>query len=235
MLHLRVNDYDKAYIELGSGTPFVCIHGSLGDFRSWSPVLGPISKHHRMIVPSLRHFFPEHWAGKGGFFTIRQHVADVITFIEGLKVGAVHLMGTLDASLIPAGVAPSNVRTSNVVEAADMIAAGDVDGGLTAFVDGIGGPGTWATRPPAAKQMRRGNAATLIGQVNEQRQPFTRADAEAIRSSTLLIGAAKTSGFLFVVLRALASAIPGAKSVFIPDTTHAERLHDASAAGGWYQ
>ena len=101
-----------------------------------------------------------------------------------------------------------------------MIAAGDVDGGLELFVDRIDGPGTWAKRPAASKQARRDNAHTLIGQINEQRQPFTRAQAEAIRTPTLLIGGAKTPGMLPIVLQALAGSIPGAKSALIPDATH---------------
>jgi len=40
VLRQRVNGYDMAYIEVGSGQTLVCIHGSLCDFRVWSPVLG---------------------------------------------------------------------------------------------------------------------------------------------------------------------------------------------------
>jgi pimeloyl-ACP methyl ester carboxylesterase len=44
MLRRRVNRYDIAYIELGEGSPLVCVHGTLGDFRLWSPILGPLSR-----------------------------------------------------------------------------------------------------------------------------------------------------------------------------------------------
>ena len=249
MKTLTVNDHDMPYIDLGSGPPLVCIHGSLGDYRSWTPVMGPLSKSHRLIVPSLRHFFPADWDGKGGRFTIPQHTADVIAFIEGLKLGPVDLMGhsrgghiafrvaserpellkklvlaepggELDATLLPPGQAASTARASSIIEAAEKIAAGDVEGGLRAFVDRIDGPGTWDKRPAAAKQLRRDNARTLIGQVNEQRRPFTHAEAAAIKVPTLLIGGARTPGMLPVVLKALADAIPGAKSEIIPETTH---------------
>ena len=48
MLRRRVNGYDMAYIELGEGPPLVCVHGTLGDFRVWSPVLGPLSRRRRV-------------------------------------------------------------------------------------------------------------------------------------------------------------------------------------------
>lgn len=249
MLTMRVDDHDMPYITLGAGAPLVCIHGSLGDFRSWSPVMGPLSARFRMIIPSLRHFFPAATDPRDGTFTIPQHVADVIAFIEGLKVGPVNLMGhsrgghiafrvaqlrpdlvrrlilaepggELDASLLPPGMPPSRERLASIVEAARLIGEGDVDGGLQYFVDRIDGPGTWAKRPAASKQLRRDNARTLMGQIDEKRQPFTRADAQAIRMPTLLIGGAKTPGMLPIVLKALAAAIPGARSELIPETTH---------------
>ncbi len=66
MESIRVNDYDMAYIGIGEGAPLVCIHGSLGDFRSWAPVMKPLSSGRRLVAPSLRRCFPEHWDGSGG-------------------------------------------------------------------------------------------------------------------------------------------------------------------------
>ncbi len=34
---------------LGAGPPLVAIHGSLGGFRSWGPVMGPLSRRNRLI------------------------------------------------------------------------------------------------------------------------------------------------------------------------------------------
>jgi pimeloyl-ACP methyl ester carboxylesterase len=57
MLHQHINGCDMAYIEVGEGSPLVCVHGSLCDSRIWSCVLGPLSRRHPVIAPSLRHFF----------------------------------------------------------------------------------------------------------------------------------------------------------------------------------
>ena len=247
MKRLRINDYDMAYLDIGEGAPLVCVHGSLGDFRTWSPVLGPLSRRHRLLVVSLRRFFPEPWDGVGPGFTIAQHTADVIGFIETLGVGPVDLMGhsrgghiafrvaqqrpdllhklvlaepggNLDASF-GGGEASVPLRV-HVAVAAEMIAAGDIQGGLQSFSDAIEGQGAWRRLTAGARQQIRDNALTLLGQVNEQRQPYGRAEAESIHTPTLLIGGAETQGSLPVVLRGLSAHMPKARVAMIPNATH---------------
>lgn len=252
MKTLRVNDYDMAYLDLGAGKPLLCVHGSLNDFRAWMAVLKPLSAGRRLIVPSLRHYFPEHWDGKGGRFTMAQHVDDVIAFIEALGAGPVDLIGhsrgghlafrlalkrpdlvdrlvlaepggQLDDSLLPTGTndgPPAAGTRAHVAQASEKIAAGDLDGGLRAFIDGINGPGSWDKLPAADRQMREDNAATLLAQVNEGRLPFARAEAEALAAPILFVGGADTPGMLPVVLKALAAHVKGARTAIIPDAGH---------------
>ena len=93
MQTLSIDGTEMAYLDVGAGPPLVCVHGSLCDFRIWNGVLGPLSKKHRVIALSLRHFFPEQWDGKGDTYSIAQHVSDVIGFIEKLNIGPIDLMG----------------------------------------------------------------------------------------------------------------------------------------------
>jgi esterase len=198
-----VNGYDMAYLEVGQGPPLVCVHGTLGDFRTWSAVLGPLSKKHRVISLSLRHFFPEHWDGVGKDYLMAQHVADVIGFVEQLGSGPVNLMGhsrgghicfrfaglrpdllrklilaepggELDVTLNPAAKLGPSGPAAWFAAAAKQVAAGDIDGGLMIFFDAIDGEGAWARLPAAPRQQLRDNASTLIGQLGENRQPYTR-------------------------------------------------------------
>ncbi|MEM8973861.1 MAG: alpha/beta hydrolase [Pseudomonadota bacterium] len=248
----RLSDYDMAYLDIGSGLLTVCIHGSLNDFRAWMAVLKPLSTRRRLIIPSLRHYFPEHWDGKGGKFTITQHVDDVIAFIKGLGTGPVDLIGhsrgghiafrlalkrpdlirrlvlaepggTADESLLPAvdepGSAPAGSR-AHVKEASDKIAIGDLEGGLRAFIDGINGPGSWDNLPASDRQMRHDNAYTLLAQINEGRQPYTKAEAEALSLPTLFVIGGSTPGMLPKVSKALAKHVPEAKTVIIPEAGH---------------
>src|SRR5690242_16276463 len=163
MLYRRVNHTDIAHIALGKGPALVCVHGTLGDFRVWSPVMGPLSRHHRVISLSLRHFFPEHWDGHGTDYTIAQHVADVIAFIEALGPEPVDLMGhsrgghiafrvaqqrpdllrrlvlaepggDLDPSLHPdSAAAAAPALNTRYHDAAARVAADDIDGALEIF------------------------------------------------------------------------------------------------------
>jgi pimeloyl-ACP methyl ester carboxylesterase len=249
MQTLPVNGYDMAYLDVGQGPPLICVHGSLCDFRIWSVVLGPLTRRHRVIAVSLRHFFPEHWNGVGDTYSIAQHVDDMIAFIEKLDIGPVDLMGhsrgghiafrvaqqrpdllrklilaepggELDATLDPAFKPGPSPLAARIAASADVIGKGDIDGGLALFMDALEGPGAWKRMPAAAKQQLRDNAVTLIGQVRDQRPPFSRADAEAIRTPTLFIGGANTRGALPQVLHTLAANVAGSCTEIIPNTTH---------------
>ena len=88
------------------------------------------------------------------------------------------------------------------------------------FVDTIDGEGAWERLPAAPRQQLRDNAATLIGQVGENRRPYSKTDAQSIRTPTLFIGGADTPGALPAVLRALAAEVPGARTAIIPGTSH---------------
>ena len=244
MESLPVNGTDIAYLALGRGPPLLCVHGTLGDFRTWSAVLGPLSKTRRVIALSLRHFFPAHWNGVGDDYTMAQHVDDVIGFIERLSAGPVDLMGhsrgghiafrvaerrpdllrrlvlaepggELDASLDPAAK-----PVARFAAAAEKIAAVDIDGGLTLFFDLIEGDGAFARLPAAPKQQLRDNAMTLVGQRGENRKPYTRAAAESIRTPALFIGGGASRGPLPAVMRTLAAHVPGARTAMIAGAGH---------------
>ena len=249
MQTLRVNGYDMAYFDVGQGPPLVCVHGSLCDFRVWSAVLGPLTPKHRVIAVSLRHFFPEHWDGVGDTYSIAQHTADVVAFIEKLDAGPVDLMGhsrgghisfrvaqrrpellrrlilaepggELDATLDPAFRPGPSPLAARIAAAAEVITKGDVDGGLEVYMDALEGPGSWKRIPAATKQELRDNAYTLLGQTRDNRPPFSKADAEAIRMPTLFIGGANSKGALPQVLHTLAAHVKGSKTAMIPGTTH---------------
>lgn len=88
----RVNDYELTCQVAGRGAPLLLIHGSLCDYRYWQGQVEALSAFYRVIVPSLRHYFPEQWDGSGAGFTTEQHVDDLLALLDQLH-GPAHLMG----------------------------------------------------------------------------------------------------------------------------------------------
>jgi len=248
MPSLRVNGYDLAYAEEGSGDPVLLIHGTLGDQRSWAAQMAPLGARFRVLALSMRHCWPGRWE-EGGDFTIDRHVADVVGLITALGQGPVRLVGhsrgghiafriaerhpellralvlaepggELDESLGGKPPGAPGRQASAFAEAAALIAAGDTEGGLRRVAEHTGGPGAWERRPEARKAIARDNARTLLGQVHERRRPYSRAAAEAIRTPTLLLGGAETRPQFIAILDALERTIAGARRVTIPNATH---------------
>ncbi|HBO7562684.1 TPA: alpha/beta hydrolase, partial [Pseudomonas aeruginosa] len=88
----EVDGYQLVYQDLGEGTPVLLVHGSLCDYRYWQWQLRSLGERHRLIVPSLRHYYPERWDGQGADFTSARHVADLLALVERLGE-PVHLLG----------------------------------------------------------------------------------------------------------------------------------------------
>jgi pimeloyl-ACP methyl ester carboxylesterase len=130
--------------------------------------------------------------------------------------------GDLDASLLEPGAPPAPPMPLAVIMpmVLNSIGSGDIDGALKAFVDAIDGDSAWARTPAAARQQLRDNVFTLLGQAGEDRRPYTRAQAEAIRTPTLFVGGGNTTGNLATVHRALARHVSGSQTVMIDRAKH---------------
>ncbi len=177
---------------------------------------------------------PVHLLGhsRGGHiaFRVAQRFPDRVRALVLAEPG-----GTLDEALRPArpasdAPAPPGVPLAEAVaRAADRVRGDDVDGGLALFVDAVMGPGAWGRSSPRIARMQRDNARTLLGQVKEGRRPYTRADMEAIRAPTLLVGGADTRLLVPPILDAMARGIAGAARVDLPGTTHLMSDEDPAA------
>ncbi|WP_424814088.1 alpha/beta fold hydrolase [Roseococcus sp. YIM B11640] len=246
MPSFEVDGYPISYAEAGIGEPLVMIHGTLGDQRSFAPQMEAFAAKYRVLSLSMRHTWPGNWQ-EGGNFTIARHVEDVAGFIRGMGLGKVRLLGhsrgghisfrigekypelvralvlaepggELDETL--GGVPASGQQAANFATAAQKIAAGDIEGGLSEVAERTGGPGAWGRRAEHRKAINRDNARTLLGQMHEDRKPYTRAAAEAVDIPTLLIGGEKSQPSFGKIMDALERTMPRTERVTVPNGTH---------------
>jgi esterase len=173
---------------------------------------------------------PVHLLGhsRGGHiaFRVAQNDPDLIRSLVLVEPGGV-LAADLETGL-PA--APPTLALGPLyAKAAERIRRGEIDEGLQATIDVLAGQGGWDRTPEPARQMLRDNAATLLGQLKEQRAPFARADAEAIKAPTLLIAGEQSPASFHHVLDGLESALRDSRRVVIPNASHSSNVDNPRA------
>jgi esterase len=168
---------------------------------------------------------PVHLLGhsRGGHIAFR--VAQTFPDLVG-KLVLVEPGGALDASLEP----PHAPKTAPIAlgplyaAAAERTRRGKIDEGLAPTAEVIFGPGGWASLSDEKKQQMRDNARTLLGQIREQRAPFSRADAEAIRAPTLLMAGEHSPESFHRILDGLESALKDVRRLVIPNASHGSNV-----------
>jgi pimeloyl-ACP methyl ester carboxylesterase len=248
---IRVNGYDMAYREEGTGEPLVLVHGSVNDYRAWAGQVPALAEHFRVFAVSLRRYYPDRWDGAGAF-SWRQHVDDVAGFIGALGIGPAHLVGHSRGGYVALQVArfhPGTVRrlvlaepglprdailppneaaqraaanfTESVRGTAALLEKGQVEAAAAFFIDGVSGAGTWATRSEAERAIVRDNIRTVLGEARDVRAAVTREDAARVDLPTLLVGGEKSPEPFGLVLDVLEAAMPKARRVTIAGASHA--------------
>ena len=101
---VSVNGTTLTYLQQGSGTPVVFIHGSFSDHRIWETQRQAISAHHQFIALTMRYFGTAPWSDDGQNYTQATQVADVAAFVRSLGAGAVHVVGRSHGASIALGL-----------------------------------------------------------------------------------------------------------------------------------
>lgn len=184
-------------IDRGDGPPILLVHGAACDHRIWAPHVAHLENTHRCIAPTLRWFGTSTWPGNIADFGEKIHAMDLADIIESLGCGPVLLLGwsyganvalrlAVDRPELVSGiVAYEPSATSLVSNTADIAAhqssmrekflpvtdaasGRDNLGVLTAFIDAVGGAGTFEKLSPDIRQICLENAHTLIPLLNSK-------------------------------------------------------------------
>jgi non-heme chloroperoxidase len=106
------------YVEEGTGTPVIFVHGSLSDGGYWADQIGPFGKHYRAIAYSRRYNYPNVNPASPGYSAVVD-AEDLAGFIYTLHLGKVvvigHSYGAL-AALFLAAKHPELVRALVLAE-----------------------------------------------------------------------------------------------------------------------
>lgn len=243
---LAVDSYPMAYVERGAGPTVVLVHGSLNDYRYWTPQLESLSSRFRVVSVSLRHYYPEPWNGVGEFSYTR-HARDLVALIEGLNAGPVYLVGwsrggnvavamtrmrpdlvrklvLMDPALYELAPAPSDApkedpRIARIKATQVFFQKSDIEGGLQYFVDGVNGPGTWSRLSEPLRQGRRENAWTLVGQLGDV-ETYTCADIGAFGMPVLLMTGERSPRQFAPILEGFQRCLPSAARAIVPNAAH---------------
>jgi len=192
MLRQRVNG-STLPMSSGPGHALVCVHGSLGDFRTWMPVMGLLSRRHRMIAVSCG--IPGALGRQGRRLQDGPARRDLIGFIEWLSIGRGRLMGHSAAATSPSGVAqprrnwsagwcwpsPARARRQPCRRARGARRHAGPQPGHRGEDQGrrrraaawrsswrrSRGPDGWRDLPAGGQAAARDNARTILGQANE--------------------------------------------------------------------
>ncbi len=178
------------YVEQGTGTPVVFVHGAFSDHRVWEPQRQAIAAKHRFIGLTMRYFGTTPWSDGGARWSHATHVSDLAAFIRGLNAGPVVLVGQSYGSQIAAIVAASHPELvrgmflneppigTAMTSAADRAAVAEDTKGLSAVRDAVNAgnndeaarrffdfvnatPGGFDKLTPTARAVHLDNARTI--------------------------------------------------------------------------
>jgi pimeloyl-ACP methyl ester carboxylesterase len=247
---ISANGSAFTYVEAGNGPPVILVHGSLGDYRTWTGEMDDFARKYHVIAYSLRHHYPNRWTD-GEPYSMQVHLADLVALLQTLNLGPVHLVGHSYGGVIAVLLAkdhPELVRTLVLAEAslgglvagneeakpqlaqvgATMKAAqalvqnGRPEQAAVTFFDFVNAPGGGFNGMPEFYQDGiRQNAHTIKPMLASPPPPsFTCDDAKTIGMPTLLIEGELTQKYRKMVNAELERCLPHAAVVTVAGAAH---------------
>jgi pimeloyl-ACP methyl ester carboxylesterase len=236
---LTANGTELTYIERGTGTPVVLVHGQLSDYRFWKAIIEAASARHRVVAYSRRYFFPNTSSESLPRFGGPTDVPDLIAFIEALGISPVHLVGHSSgghAALLVAIERPDLVQ-SLVLAEGGFLAGPGIDNGVAAsrtaralleagrdeeavrtFIDTTSGPGAFDRMTEVERQANLDNRMALGLPISPS--PSCE-EVGSVAMPTLIVRGDSSPAFVHAMMDALVACLPSAEQAVIPNASHA--------------
>ena len=180
------------FVEAGSGTPLLFVHGAWADLRIWCGLWEEIARNHKFLAITQRHFGYQDWPNTNPF-SRDIHTDDLIALIKRIDK-PVHLVGwSYAGGILPrvAGEVPAFVRSLTIYEpsfeseslpeegslrraretfwnelkpAYSIAEAGDLDAAMRSGVEIVFGPGHrgFSSLDPRFQRIFLDNSHTMI-------------------------------------------------------------------------
>jgi pimeloyl-ACP methyl ester carboxylesterase len=245
---LLANELWFNYLDVGSGTPVILVHGSISDYREWSNQIEPFARHYRVIAYSRRYHWPNPVPGKDADATLERQADDLAAIIQLLKLAPAHIVGhsyggatalflarrhpELVRSLVLAEPAVSGVlgempkddpiaKEGQVVRAEmkEAFASGNAERIVKTYAARVA-PGEFEKAVGETREMLLANIAAFELDFTSIRTPFVCDDARRITVPTLVIAGGRSAMGLQRMAETLAGCLKSGKLVKIPAATH---------------
>ena len=246
---VRVNGVEISYIEKGKGEPLILLHGGLFDYRSWQNQFDEFAQKYRVISYSRRYSYPNKNPITNAYRPAITDAEDLKLLLKDLGLKKVHLVGLsygaftglifalenpkMVASMVlaeppahqiirdlPGGEGSYQEFLEGLRPMGDAFRQGDDRGAIVIFNQKMGRDFDKLAES-AAKSMLQ-NAPSLKA-INLSPDPFPAISNKQLRKlqlPTLMIKGERADGLHSWVSDELASHIPNAKTVVIPNAGH---------------
>lgn len=234
----------------GAGPEVVLVHGSLGDYRQWTPAAAGLAARYRLVALSRRYHWPHATAPADAAYTYEAHRDDLLALLRA-RGGAVHLVGHSYGAgivLLAALAEPALLRSIVLIEPAfasllpdetpDLAdelrsrgrmlaavrghaAAGDHEAASRCLIDWVqGSGGEFASLPRWVQAALLDNAVTAGPTVSTPAPQVSPADLRAIDVPALVVAGRHTRLYYRLITRQVAAVMPGARAAELPGAAH---------------
>jgi pimeloyl-ACP methyl ester carboxylesterase len=247
---ISVNGATLTYLQQGSGTPVVLLHGGFSDHRIWETQRDAVAAKYQFVAVSMRYFGTAPWPDNGVNFVQSTHVADVAAFIRELKTGPVYVVGRsygattalalavqhpelvralfLNEPGIPTAVTDPSAQKlvtedrKGMAAVGEAVKAGNNPEATRQFFEWVNGlPGGFDSLSPTRQAMLLDNARTVPLQINPKvSTPLTCAQLGQIKVPVAITKGELTRPFYKVTTEAVSRCVHGAQLITIPGARH---------------